>query len=283
MRRYVASCIFCGRTDLSREHVWSVWTHGHIRKPTHPKSYVRRQFSTSSQTKIRKELFSKERPGDVTTIKLKVVCKDHCNSGWMSRLEERVQPILLPLLTGASVCLNKYDQEILATWIAMKLMICEFSVPDDIVTPSLERSLLMGRRIPPDIMSIWIGLYKGTGWSNVYLRNAATVGWAPAGTTPAVPPGTSFVKNVQAQSFFVGELFVHAVTTTVRNFVYRPPQAFAPCFAQIWPYQTDFTWPPSTPIYDFHAYFITNSFERFTGSLPVAPGAAPANGRQVDF
>ena len=188
----------------------------------------------------------------------------------MSRLEARVQPILVPLLTGTPTMLGKYNQEILATWIATKLMICEFSVPDDFVTPPLERSLLMGRRMPPDIMAIWIGCYKGTRWGNVYLRHAATVGWAPRGVVPVIPPGASFSKNVQAQSFFLGELFVQAVTTTVPQLTFQTPQAFAPCLKQIWPYHTDFGWPPRTPIYDFHAHFIATSFERFTERLPVA-------------
>jgi hypothetical protein len=57
-----------------------------------------------------------------------------------------------PLLLGHPFVLGKYHQEILATWIAMKLLVCEYSVPEDVVTPSLDRSLVMGRRLPPDIM-----------------------------------------------------------------------------------------------------------------------------------
>jgi hypothetical protein len=135
-------------------------------------------------------------------MQLKVVCKNHCNSGWMSRLETRAKYVLVPLLTGSSRVLSYYDQEILATWIAMKSMICEFSVPKDVATPSIERTLLMGRRLPPETMAIWIGHYKGTGWGNVYIRHAASVGFAPVGTFPAIPPKELLVKNVQAQTNF---------------------------------------------------------------------------------
>ena len=274
MSKLITRCVFCGRTDLSREHVWSVWTHEFIRKPNNPNKFIRRRLSTSAVTGITKELSKKESHGDVTTIKLKVVCKNHCNSGWMSRLEARVKPILIPLLTGSPVVLNHYNQEILSTWIAMKLMIAEFSVPDDIVTPALERSLLMGRRRPPDIIAIWIGHYKGTGWGNVYLRHAAAIGFAPAGTVPVVTPERSRIKTVQAQTFFIGELFVQAVTTTVRELVFQTPPAFASCMRQIWPFQDEFSWPITSAVHDFHAHFIVTSFGRFAHSLPVAPGAA---------
>jgi hypothetical protein len=38
------------------------------------------------------------RKGDARSQKLKVVCKA-CNSGWMSELQDRTKPVLLPLLT----------------------------------------------------------------------------------------------------------------------------------------------------------------------------------------
>jgi len=266
----VTRCIFCGRSDLSREHVWSTWTHEYIRKPHNPKVHISRQFSISSVTKIKKEVGFKQRQGDVTTIQLKVVCKNHCNAGWMSRLETRVKPVLIPLFKGSPFLLNKYNQEILATWIAMKLMVAEFSVPEDTVTPQIERTLLMRRRRPPDVTGIWIGHYKGTGWGNVYLRNAATLGWAPFGTIPKAPAKGSFAKNTQLQTFFIGELFVQAVTVTIKELAFQTPPS-APYLRQIWPFQFEFSWPPATAMHDFHAHLMATSFERFSATLPIAP------------
>ena len=193
----------------------------------------------------------------------------------MSRLETRVKPILIPLLTGTHVNLDKYNQEILATWIAMKLLIAEFSVPEDVSTPALERSLLMGRRLPPNIMSIWIAHYPGSTWQNTYLRQSSTLGWAPFGTIPSIPPGGSFHKNTQTQSFLIGELFVQAVTTTVTGVVFNTPPAVASVIRQIWPYRHSFQW-PLEPIPDLQVTYITTAFSRFTSRLPFAPGPARA-------
>jgi hypothetical protein len=275
MPKLVTKCIFCGRTDLSREHVWSTWMHQFIRKPNKPQKHIRRVISTSVKTGIKRETQAIVRPGDIISMKLKVVCGNHCNAGWMSRIESRVKPILIPLLLGLPTTLPKYSQEILATWIAMKLMVAEFSMPpDDIVTPALERSLLMGRQRPPDdIMAIWIGRYQGNIWSNTYISHGAAVAWAPAGTVPVVTPENSRRRTVQAQTLFMGQLYIQAVTTTVPQIKMQTPAPFAYHIKQIWPFKRELSWPPEIPMNDVVANLLATGFDRFAARLPVAPGA----------
>ncbi len=212
----ITRCIFCGRTDLSREHVWPVWSHQYLSKAAKTGRFIKKQIVTSAKNpRISGVRQLKEQAGDVTTMKLKVVCRNHCNNGWMSRLENKVWPVLIPLITGTGLSLERDRQELLANWIAMKFLTCEMSQPDDLVTSDLERSLFMGRRAPPESMTIWIGRYVGGSWQSAYLRHAATIGWAPAGTYPKVPPSGSFEKNTQSRSLVIGELYVHAISTTV--------------------------------------------------------------------
>ncbi len=262
-------CIFCGSTDLSDEHIWPVWAHDLIRR-TRPKN--RRHIWRAT---IRGKAKSIEKPGDITTIKLKVVCKRHCNNGWMSRLETRVKPVLVPLLTGSSIQLNRYNQEILATWIAMKLQICEFSSKDNaIVTPALERSLLMGRRIPPDIMAIWIAKYHGER-ENSYFREAAGLAWINRQNGEMIPPiapaDRLSIKTTQSQTLIIGELFVQAITTTVPRIVFQMPPSAGATFRQIWPFQRDFSWPPASVIGDNEANAIATALGRQTKTLRSAP------------
>jgi hypothetical protein len=181
------------------------------------------------------------------------------------------------LLTSAPFALNKYNQEILATWIAMKLLTCEFSVPEDVVTPDIERSLLMGRRLPPEIMRIWIARYTGGAWDNVYLRHAATLGFAPRGTIPSTPPSGSFAKNAQSQTLLIGELFVQAITTTVRGLEFNQPTNMSAALKQIWPYRQNFLWPPGSAFSDAQASFIATLFDRLTSQLPHSPGSTAAH------
>lgn len=163
----------------------------------------------------------------------------------MSRLESRAKPVLIPLLTGRHVVLNKQNQEILATWIATRLQVAEFSDPEsrDIVTPPIERSLLMGRRRPPDIMRIWIGNYVEGKLRNAYYRHSGHMRLALQ-QIPKVPRPSN--SNIQAQTFLIGQLFVQGITTTIPDTRFGAPAHWR--LFQLWPYQRDFVWPPPLPV-----------------------------------
>jgi hypothetical protein len=271
--RLVTRCIFCGRPDLSREHIWPTWSHEFIRKSPRG-SHTRRLWERPVQHgAITGEIQTKSHQGDVISSKLKVVCKDHCNSGWMSRLETRAKPILVPLMTGHDLSLGKYNQEILATWIAMKMLIADFLTPEDIFTSSVERSLLMGRRLPPDAMNIWIGRYLGSEASNLYYRHAAISVVAPIGVVPKRPP-KGMRKNVHSQTFIIGELFVQVISTATANLIFDVPPKFSGVLRQIWPFRREFEWPPPLGIYDGLARDITTGMDRLRTIRPLSTAAA---------
>jgi hypothetical protein len=247
--------------------------HEFVRKPTLAGNYCQKEFSSSPQNpRIRGETASRNRQGDVTAIRLKVVCGKHCNNGWMSRLETRVRPILIPLLTGSRITMNKYHQEVLATWIAMKMVVCEFSNPEDVVTPRLERSLLMGRRLPPDMTSIWIAHYNGAAWNNAYVRYCYEVGLGTNGRPPI--PSASTTKNIQSQSLIAGKLLIHVLGTTLSGIKFEPQKAAAAVNAvrQIWPFQREFLWPPLYAVSDTQASLIASELDRYTVRLPFVGG-----------
>jgi hypothetical protein len=157
----IRACIFCGRAGLSREHVWPEWSHKLARKSPGAKSDNSRHWARPSYSGPYEQIQSEDRQGDVTSSRLRVVCEHHCNNGWMSGLESRSKPILTPLITGRHLALNKYNQEILSTWIATRMLVAEFLYPRDVFSSAEDRSLVMGRRLPPDRMKIWIGLLHG--------------------------------------------------------------------------------------------------------------------------
>ena len=273
----ITSCIFCGRTPLSEEHVWPEWCHDSVRSPTTAKAYFRKQYETSRDNNdIPREVFSQEVPREITDHTLRVVCRTHCNNGWMSRLEEKAKRFLLPLITGRYGVVDKYRQEVIANWIAMKLLVCECSIPEDVVFNDKQRSVFMGRRWPPEEMTIWIGRYTGQAWFNTYLRSATCVGWAPVGTFPKAPPSGSIAKNIQAQTFLIGQLFVHATSTTVPNLHAATPPALTHVLKRIWPYDGPFLWPPGPSLTDPQVAFVTTAFARFARRLGwVSPKGTP--------
>jgi hypothetical protein len=159
----------------------------------------------------------------------------------MSRLENRVKYILIPLMTGRPITLNKYNQEILATWIAAKMMVADFMAPNDVFFSS--------------------------------MRQAHRLLVAPKGVIPVIPR-EPIKSNIQQQTFVIGELLVQTRATTVKELSTKTPKGDVfDRMKWIWPYQADVTWPPHNPVLDPHARVLITGFERFIESLPRAHGA----------
>src|SRR6476620_8475983 len=118
MAKTQGKCIFCGGTGLSKEHVWSKWTHpyiGGLPKRDHYRAVIR---SSRGTPKTRRTQSTKDYTDSVSKIRLRVVCERRCNNGWMGKLDAAAQPLLKPLVTGHPVALGRDNQRIIATWIA---------------------------------------------------------------------------------------------------------------------------------------------------------------------
>jgi hypothetical protein len=103
-------CAFCDfEGKLTREHVWPQWVRPHLEHEAGP--------GTNTRTIIRAERTEstsyKAQPAHLT---VKCACEE-CNGGWMSQLEERAKPILLPMIEDrAPVKLGSREAVIVATW-----------------------------------------------------------------------------------------------------------------------------------------------------------------------
>lgn len=264
-------CIFCSRPGLSREHVWPLWAHQHV---PHGRSrkHNRTVFKTSkSNPNIVGLHHRKVHSGDVLTIKLRVVCKTHCNNGWMSALETRVKPILLPLIVGAPAVLDANDQRIIATWATMKFMVSEFSLDaEEVVSNADERSYLMGRQEPPANWKVWIAHHKGN-WHSTFFRQSSIMGFGNDGG-PTLPPGGLYVKNTQSMIIGIGQLVISALSTRVPELQMDVPPNEREIIRRIWPPQGTFLWPPGRFLDDDGARRLATAFQRFCSQLPWTPG-----------
>lgn len=92
-RTHPRQCVFCDNTASSCEHIWSEWTHKLFEttsNSSHHGRYLEKSDNADGSYVAAGHLL---RPGDVSTVKVRVVCTE-CNNGWMSRLEEEVRPFL---------------------------------------------------------------------------------------------------------------------------------------------------------------------------------------------
>lgn len=95
-----ASCIFCDNRAGSREHLWPQWI------------FARRDFGAFRLQRAN----GPEVVLNDTGLTVKTVCAA-CNTGWMSKLEEEIKPVLAPMFDDTSITLNKVQQRLLAVWI----------------------------------------------------------------------------------------------------------------------------------------------------------------------
>jgi hypothetical protein len=153
-------CIFCGRPGLTREHVWADWLKKYI-----PKNEINHTSFSATLHPTRSDFRRKKVAGDLRSRRLRVVCRS-CNNGWMSRLQERAKPLLLPLIKGESTAFTYDEQELLAAWITMSIMVAEQFDPYKAV--STKRSV--------SICEETLGLHRIGEYASVISRKRSGLG-----------------------------------------------------------------------------------------------------------
>jgi hypothetical protein len=197
----------------------------------------------------------KKRGGDPRGQTVKSVC-GRCNNEWMSKLQERAKPLLIPLVRGETITLSPEAQEIIAAWVAMFVMVAENAEPTKIAISQWHRTYFYATRTVPDHWGIWIGNYQRGHWVGHLVHNVAPI------TLPSNIPKPNdaglYPPNTQTTTFVVGQLYVHAGSTSL-------PEAFefvgagTARLTRIWPVNDAVIWPPPV-LSDQEADIIANAF-----------------------
>lgn len=248
-------CIFCGGGPPTREHIWAEWLKAYI-----PRQLEYSETESSIDYKTHVETTKKQQPGDPHSLRVKVVC-NRCNSGWMGTAQERVQPHLVPLVTGNTSEVNRYAQTVLSMWAAMAIMVGEFRERAHAIIPAEERRYLMDYRKAPPHWRIWIGDYERDKWRSRWFHNTLLV-QTPEHVPEGADDGVSR-PNTQTTTLVVGRLYIHAMSSSVPNLVDRFVfvGSGTPKLRQIWPIIDDkMDWPPALAITNGEAHSIATAF-----------------------
>jgi hypothetical protein len=239
------TCIFCGNTGMSKEHIWGKWLKDYVRQDL-LKHGMFTQVVNRPGTPNTEHLHIKS--GDPLQSKVRVVCTK-CNNECLSAIQDRAKPHLIPLFTGTTRVLGVEAQEILATWITMATMTAEhlISDPRQRAISQTDREYLWRNSKPPTEWRILIGRYQrhrlATQWTHCDIPVLETKDVPPAG----VPPQS----NMQITTFMIGELFAHAMSTQfpnqVRDWDFRTWPRARVLLSQVWPIEeTAMVWPTQT-------------------------------------
>src|ERR1700686_3554136 len=107
------ACILCGALPpppLTGEHLWPDW-------------YNRQQpgfrYELESILERGKPVV---RPTQSMNLKPRVLCAS-CNTAWGSKLEDRVGPILTPMIRGEAKTLTADEMQLVSAWLTLKVMV----------------------------------------------------------------------------------------------------------------------------------------------------------------
>jgi hypothetical protein len=135
-------CLFCGNTDLSKEHVFAQWL---LEELDLRKKKMRMQHSTILGLQI------SERPLTLSTLINGLVCK-RCNNGWLSQIEGRVKPHLLNLLKGSLTLALQEQHQLLSLWIYKTAIVLNYASNYRKIVPKRHfKYLNVHRRIPENV------------------------------------------------------------------------------------------------------------------------------------
>jgi hypothetical protein len=166
------------------------------------------------------------------------------NETWMSGIQNRAKPFLVPLFEGHFTTLHEHSQRLIAAWIAMATIAAEFDKRLERAIPDKDREWFAEEHVPPnDTWKIWIGAYFGTPlgffWhSTLPISSPEHI---PEGGDPNFP-----WAHTQTTTFIVGQLYVHVFSCPIADVVRKVSLGVRGnvVMSQIWP-PTDrvFGWP----------------------------------------
>lgn len=259
-------CIFCGGGGLS-EHVWSKWMHPYIDADNldHFRARLTRRRGRTSGVQAHKGY-----QGGALNVRLYVVCKRRCNNGWMSRLDTAAKPLIKPFLSGSQVALSKEAQKTVATWLAMKAMVTEFSDRNSVVSTQAERTFLMEHKAPPDNWKVWIGRHSSPYWTNQFCRGTLKAVFFSKDGTPLPPADSGFANNTQTITLGFGRMLAVLFSSTLVGITFDPPREAEAHLVRIWPYERGLLWPPLVTLNDLQCNVIATAMDRAWEGRPWA-------------
>lgn len=153
------TCIFCGSTGLSLEHVFPQWLAGVLagdpRKAGAPFTHTRVAEFNGALEGTR---WFQSR--NLLDFKVRLVCR-RCNNEWMNDIENMARPFLTPMIQGVSIELDRPGQLAVAAWASLRAMVARYQHHHESPVPADWRNHMYANHSPPDGWHVWATLYSG--------------------------------------------------------------------------------------------------------------------------
>lgn len=149
--QFARRCLFCGEPHVTKTHTLARQYTSMFERDGH-KSEVRhdRTDPVTGETVLLKR-------ASTFAHKPKAACQ-HCNGGWMRELEDAVHPVLDGFAAGRPMVLNAREQERLAMWALVALLVHFEMEPEELRFADLASARDLHRlQIVPPGSQVWLG------------------------------------------------------------------------------------------------------------------------------
>src|ERR1035438_7509535 len=154
-------CVYCHKIGTSREHVWPQWIRRHAESVMGLQLANVQGYQGAEEHKLSPPKLTFFRKGHSRlSLTIGHPCAP-CNSGWMSKLEVDVAPILTPMIEGKTRLLSYEDARVLQAWATKTALNFSYAAESTFQHPMprrLARDLYAGRvtRTPVEDVQVWI-------------------------------------------------------------------------------------------------------------------------------
>lgn len=216
------TCLFCGGSPTTNEHVLPLWLRNMIAGPGEiPHEWGSYKTGEKHQWKAKQSEF-----------KANVVCAP-CNSGWMNDLETATQPHLKPMLRGHGKTLHHAGRELCTLWtLKTAMMLACVGPPDQRLFSEADYREFYESRQPPADLFVWIGATN------------ARHGFFGEASEPTIGSARGVAQG-RTVTFRLGYLVFHVLRIELKD---RPPLEIGGqlgnALIRLWPSDEPVPWPP---------------------------------------
>lgn len=150
----MSACVWnCGRESSSAEDVLPTWLRKYLDVVTHePGRYFEiRHFVRDPLIPERLEIERVETEKSLFIRTYETVC-GQCNREWMSQIQEKAKPILVPIIEGERKPLGIHTRQLIAVWSTMTAIMMEYA--HDRTVGEARRLAFRDTKLPP--INTWV-------------------------------------------------------------------------------------------------------------------------------
>ena len=251
------TCVFCGGTPLTREHVFPRWLAGVLPEQERWRGQDLAVVGKESTTAAGLPTTTREMGERFTDSTVSRVCAS-CNHGWMNDLEETSRSELTLLIKGDTTTMSIEQARSLAFWVAKTCVMAQLTHPESAATSPSLYHLMYRDRIPPPGMRIWALATDTDEWS-VRMQHVGLL-YGDTSTLEFSEP-----CNTHSTTIGLGKVAFCIMATTARlplpSLEDIPPLKAV----RLWPDPSPFPWSRTNPLDDVSLWIVSDLLQLWVG------------------